>query len=125
MRALALALCLLIGVSACGGKDVSTGPSRNTVSFVNLVPPDLGNMSWVFVIDIPAAHQHFELAETERKVVELVADDGSTEFEFTVTQKGTEDTTTGVVLIGQEVEIQASQKREGYRVYVDGEEVVG
>ena len=124
MKALVTVVSLLIGISGCGSEKVSTGPSRNTVSFVNEVPHGAG-VDWIFAVEVPSAHQRFEVGPGETKVVELVADDGSTEFEFTVTQKGTEDTTTGVVLIGQEVEIQASQKREGYRVYVDGEEVVG
>ena len=130
MKAFVVVLSLLIGLSSCGGKKVSTGPSRNTVSFVNeFFPGQISGGSGVFVIDIPAAHQHFELAETERKAVELVADDGSTEFEFTVTRKGTEDTKEGAVSVGQEVVITSkpvtAEGSEGYRVYVDGEEVLG
>ena len=119
MRALVLALSLLVGASGCGGKEVSTGPSRNTVRFVNQIP--VGGLRWTFVIEVPSAHQRFELAPNERKVVELVADDGSTEFEFIVTRKGTEYTKTGVVSIGQEVVI--SRQWEDYDIHVDGEEI--
>ena len=133
MRALVLALCLLIGIPGCGGKKVSTGPSRNTVSFANeyvLGYAPLGNAglaSWIFIIDIPTAHQHFELPESERKVVELVADDGSTEFEFTVTRKGTEDTKMGVASIGDQVSIGSSGglRGESWRILINGEPMEG
>ena len=117
MRALVLVLSLLIGIPGCGGKKASTNPSRNTARFVNVAS------IWAFVIEVPSAHQRFELAPNESKIVELVADDGSTEFEFTVTRKGTEYTKTGVVSLGQEVVI--SRQLEDYSVHVDGEEVPG
>ena len=124
MRALVLVLVLslLVGVSGCGSKDVSTGPSKSTVNFVNKVPSSVG---WTFIVEVPSAHQYFELGPEQRKVVELVADDGSTEFEFTVTKKGTQDTTTGVVSLGQEVAMMTSgTAAEGYSVYVEGEELL-
>ena len=123
MRALVLALSLLVGVSGCGGKKVSTGPSRSTVSFANEYAAGHLRGPWVFVIDIPTAHQHFELAETDRKVIELVSEDGSTEFEFTVTKKGTEDTKTGVVSIGEKVSMGPSfgQDSESWKIFIDGE----
>ena len=122
MKALVAVVSLLIGISGCGSEKVSTGPSRNTVSFVNEVPHGAG-ADWIFAVEVPSAHQRFEVGPGETKVVELVADDGSTEFEFTVTWPRNYDTTTGVVSIGQVVVISRTQ--EGYRVHVDGEEVVG
>ena len=127
MRVLVLALSLLMGLPSCGGKKVSTSPSRSTVSFANEYVLGYGLGSWVFIIDIPAAHQHFELAETERKVVELVAEDGSTEFEFTVMRKENEDTRTGVVSIGDRVSIGSSAglRGESWKVSINGEPMEG
>ena len=123
MRALVLVLSLLIGIPGCGGKKVSTGPSRNTASFANEYTPGHLRGPWGFVVDIPAAHQHFELAETERKVVELVAEDGSTEFEFTVTKEGTEDAKTGAVSVGDQVSMGPSfgQDSESWKIFINGE----
>ena len=127
MRALVLvlALSLLAGVSGCSSKDVSTGPSKNTASFTNEFAPGQIYGPWGFIIDIPTAHQHFELPESERKVVELVADDGSTEFEFTVTREGKGDTQTAVVSVGDRVSMGSSGglRGESWRILINGEPV--
>ena len=127
MRALVLvlALSLLVGVSGCGGKDVSTGPSKNTASFTNEFAPGQIYGPWAFTVDIPTAHQNFELSESERKVVELVADDGSTEFEFTVTRKGKGDTKTAVVSKGDRVAISPTmgQRSESWKILINDEAV--
>ena len=127
MRALVLVLVLslLVGISGCSSKDVSTGPSKNTASFTNEFAPGQIYGPWGFIIDIPAAHQNFELPESERKVVELVADDGSTEFEFTVTREEKGDTKTAVVSVGDRVAISPTmgQRSESWKILINDEEV--